>query len=318
MTLSMRQRYTRHYRRRGTVYLAVLAVAMIVTTIGLSGLLALRIRQSNLADSEAATIARITAASYVERTMLSLALDDNWKSNTPDDTWTGTQQWGRATCSYKVVEERASNLMANGGWPVRIYGRSEVGDVVRIYSVLFRPPGSPEIPNLLENGTFEDGMASWTGRGFCTLTPETDNPAEGSTSCLASGRYSYWSGPVQAVTNKLTNGQTYYTEAWLKNTAYFEPMKLTLHTRSTGSGERWHTVWIPVAGGSWQKVAGTFTVQWVGDLEYAYWYAETWVTNQNFFLDEAILVEGTELPEPQVSNDSFGPVAGSWRREVLP
>jgi hypothetical protein len=68
-------------------------------------------------------------------------------------------------------------------------------------------------------------------------------------------------------------------------------------------------VWVNDSG--WTELTATLTPTWSGSLNAAYVKVDTAWGNTIFYLDDVVLIE-------EVGVQPLVPLAGSWRREVLP
>ncbi len=130
------------YRRRGSAYISLLGVSMIVTVIGLSALLGTRVELRTAGLTEAATQARYSAASGLELVLLRIATDPKWRTTYSNDTWTAEETILDVAFSFKLVDEQDGDLANDLTQPVRLFAKAIVGDAVRIYSVLLEAEGA--------------------------------------------------------------------------------------------------------------------------------------------------------------------------------
>ena len=96
--------------RQGSVYVMVLASSMILTTIGLGALLAIRVqRRSNQMTQDMAE-ARLHAQSAVELGLLFVQTDPNWRSVWSNGMWMSDQSLDDGTYSIKGVDPDDGDL----------------------------------------------------------------------------------------------------------------------------------------------------------------------------------------------------------------
>ena len=98
------------HRRRGSVYIAVLGAAMIVTIIGLSALLATGIQRRSAGAMNRAMNARFYAQSAVEMGLHLVLVDRNWRANRVDGTWIAKQSIGSGTFSLEATDPEDGDL----------------------------------------------------------------------------------------------------------------------------------------------------------------------------------------------------------------
>ncbi len=292
-------------QRRGSVYIATLGAATLVTIIGLSALVGARI-QTRVADGEINTAkADLCAQSVVDIVLKRVDGDPTWRTTYANDVWTTDETIDDLTFSYKFVDEEDADLADDRGDPVRLFARASVGAAVRILSVLLQPSAG----NILTNGDIENGVTGWLDLGECDLQSDTATPHGGVASMKVRNRDWYYSGPNQDVTAQITKGATYSTGVWIKlNSTETARVHLVLYT-DLGTEYAFFETPSPVAT-SWTYVTGTLTPTWTGTLITAYWEARPTSTTQEYHIDDAFFVEAAK--------DILTPVAGTWRREVMP
>ncbi|MFG0331478.1 MAG: hypothetical protein ACF8PN_16445 [Phycisphaerales bacterium] len=120
--------------RRGSAYVLVLMISMLVVVTGLGGLLTNRVRrqaQSTVRDMETA---RRLAISAIDLALLEVATT-NWRSTRLNDTWTTPQPLGAGDISYKFVDEIDGILADDATEPVKLIGRGVIGSTIQMSSV---------------------------------------------------------------------------------------------------------------------------------------------------------------------------------------
>ena len=295
------RKHTRH--RRGSVYVATLGAATLVTIIGLSALVGARI-QTRVADGEINTAkADLCAQSVVDIVLKRVDGDPTWRTTYANDVWTTDETIDDLTFSYKFVDEDDGDLADDRGDSVRLFARASVGAAVRILSVLLQTPAG----NILTNGDIENGFTGWEDLGECDLQLYTDTPHSGATYMWIKNRVWYTSGPNQDVTTQITQGTTYWTGVWIRMKDFAETVRVDL-VLNTDQGVQYAYFETPSAvGTSWTYVTGTLTPTWTGTLTTATWEARTTTTTQEYKIDDAFFIEA-----------ALTPVAGTWRREIMP
>ncbi len=293
-------------RRRGSVYVAVLGVAMMVTILGLSALAATRLRRDSAVGTETVVKASLYAQSVVDIVLYRLENDPNWRTTYTHDIWTADEPVGEVTFAYHFVDEADGDLANDPTQPVRLYVKATVGEAVRIASVRLAPP---EPVNLLTNPGMEDVGVDWTGTGLwgdCTLDWDTDEPHTGAVCLETMWRENTYGGPSQDVTSKIKNGATYYSEVWIKGDVINNVKSVAIDMVTT-NGLAYDNFWAAWSWFEWTKVSGTITPAWTGDLLQAYWHVETDAGTYKFRIDDAVLIE---------QDYTMHIVPGTWRQEV--
>ena len=127
---------------RGSAYVLVLGTAMVVTTIGMSALLIMRVHTHTANASRDEIKARFYGQSVVDIVLFRIANDANWRTTYTNDTWTGREKIRELRFRYKLVDEEDGDLADDVYQPARLYAEATVGAAVRIYSVLLNPGSS--------------------------------------------------------------------------------------------------------------------------------------------------------------------------------
>jgi hypothetical protein len=297
----------RRASRRGGIYVAVLGVAMVVTLIGLSALLAVRVDQRATDLMENAVKVDFQAQATVDRALLRLNSIANWRTTYTNDTWTAGQTFDGVTTSFKLVDELDGNLANDANQPVRVYGRAVAGDALRMYSVCVQPRSTP---NLLANADMEAGTASWSASN-CQIEARTDDYHGGTKSVYAKNRVYSSSGPKQILVAPIENGVPYRFEGWVRVDLFMSSVRLVIETTGSNSGTQSFSSGTALAGMIWTRVAGTITPSWSGALQSAAVYVTTALGTTAFKIDDAALVNADPTR-------ALVPAPGTWRREVLP
>jgi hypothetical protein len=122
-------------RRRGSVYLAVLGVAMIVLTLAVGGIMAARVQARSSDGSGDMTEARQAALSGLELARLWMLQDSAWRANraAANGTWATNLAVGNgATVSISVVDPVDGNLTNRPHDPVTITATGRKGQAVQV------------------------------------------------------------------------------------------------------------------------------------------------------------------------------------------
>jgi len=302
--------------RRGSVYVALLGVTTIVTIIGVSALMAVRIQRRAAEAGNDAAEARFYAQSAADLALFWIQNDPLWRQHCSNDTWLPDLALDLGTLTWKLVDELDGDLANDTAHPARLYARGTIGATVRIHSVLLEQEQVDPSANLLTNADMESGTTGWTGLGYCDLESKTDGPHGGAAYLRVKNRDYVWAGPNQYITTKITSGTAYNAQAWVKTKDFAEPFRLTIYTRSTDSGNDWVYVITPPVGTEWTFISATLTPTWTGTLSRSTFYVETTASTQEFRIDDALLCESDGSGPGGTL--TMVPVAGTWRRETLP
>jgi hypothetical protein len=290
--------------RRGSMYIAVLLIATIVSVIGISALTVTRLQLRSAEGASDVTAACLYAQSAIEMGLFTVNDDADWRSVYSNDDWLPERSIGDGVYTLKLVDEVNGSLTADPNAAVRLYGWGMAGDAVRIYSVLLEVRG---VPNLLRNPGIESGTTYWVDMGDCDLEAD-EGEFHGGAACLhVQNRDDEWAGPRQDIADQLTEGVMYETEVWVR-------MKDFSETAWLGIWYRTEYGWVSdyfssgTVGTGWTLLSGQFTAGWSGTLSQAYWKVDTQWSSQEFMIDDAVLHAAGD------GSAGIVPVAGTWRR----
>jgi hypothetical protein len=143
--------------RRGSVYLAVLSIALVVSVIGVSALVGIRNEQAALRLTENAVQADFLAQSAFDLALRTLMENTSWRTTYTNNTWAALGVVGDAALAFKLVDEADGVLAGDPNQPVRLYARSALAGAIRIYSARVARSGSG---NLVTNGGIESGTTA--------------------------------------------------------------------------------------------------------------------------------------------------------------
>ena len=297
-------------RRRAGVYIAVLGASVIVLTVGLSALLAVRIQGRGIRLSQDAVHARFGARSALEFAHFLVSADPTWRSTFTHDTWVGPITLDdRMNLEFKLVDELDGDLTGDSSQPVRLFAKATVGDVVRIESAELALP-EDNSRNLLTNPGFKSGIATWSSWN-CTVDVASD-PRRGAASMVLEDRVTPVSNAHQDITSTVENGESYYVEVWVRADWGNEMISISIKTTATTSGVRTFITPSVLVGPQWTLVSGVLTPTWNGTLTEARWRVYSYPDggSRDFYIDDAILI---------LSDDTtLHVVPGTSRQEVLP
>ncbi len=297
-------------RQRGSVYLMVLGASMLVTVIGVSALLSVRVQQRAAATVASAEQADLLAMTAIDQALYQIGHVTDWRNRYSNDVWTSEVSFGGGRYSFKLVDETDGNLADDIDEPVRVYGRATLGGATRIVSVEVSMNALPSA-SLITNGGGESGATGWSGSG-CSVTADSTYKHSG-----AAGLRVAYRGSSSAVPNQyldvatLTSGEMYQTEFWFNSLGHnHHQVRAVLEYVSSTDGTRTIplTPWTSL-GATWNHVSGTATISWSGTLSQARLYIEVDAHTHDFVFDDVSMV---------IPDDSryACPVPGTWRSEV--
>lgn len=298
---------TRHrHHRRGSAYVLVLAVSMIVTVIGLSAITVTRIQRRTIEGTHDAHIARNYAISAIDLALLETDVDPSWRKTYTHDTWVADRALGRGTIKWKLVDTVDTDLDNGDDHGVKVLAWGMVGGTTQKASVLLEAKAET---NLFGNPDMEDGTSDWSVSGTGDIESSSVDPHGGVSSLHIFNRANYWSVPAQAIDVALfENGVTYDFTIWVKIDST-QQITLELSTVASGSGAGAFESDPTLCGaGTWTEVTGTITPSWTGDLTSATVSINTQTSHQ-LWLDDALLTSASQAGSMQI-------VSGSWAKEV--
>lgn len=297
--------------RRGSVYLAVLGAAAIVAVLGLSAIVVARI-QLRVANAQTESVrAKVTAQSMLEVVILRVSALANWRTTHTNNVWSTVETIGDCSFKYKFVDEIDGNLANDATQNVRLHVWGQSGPAVRIQSVCLAPP--PGTANLLSNPGMEQVALTvplkWISHPDGTLETTTSNVHAGTYSARLYNRSGPSSGIRQDFEQALQSGAAYTLQAYMRSSQSTSG-RLSLVAVSTGSGTQTSSVTAALTVNSWTLVSGSVTPNWSGTLLDAWIHMNTTTGSAELRLDNGSVTLS--------SNGTMIPIAGTWRREILP
>src|SRR5262245_43690071 len=135
----------------------VLGSAILLSVIGISAVMAVRVELQSSADAADAAQAVCCAHGAVDY-VAQMAADDNSWIAAQGNAWRGPVNLGRGRFEWRFVDATGT-LAEYGTRPLaRLFVRGTCGRARRIFSLLTILPGDYEC---VLNGGFEDGNADW-------------------------------------------------------------------------------------------------------------------------------------------------------------
>ncbi len=164
--------------RRGSAYVFVLGISLIVTVLGMGALTLSRISQKAVGAGNDWEAAGDLAFSATEHAISAINIaaktsPSTWRSSYTSRQTAFTQAMGRGTFSWALKDEVDGNLTADYLRPFRIYGIGVVGSVTRIYSVQVIPAGTPL--DVLRTALHSDSTVTLTGNAQAVNGPISSN-----------------------------------------------------------------------------------------------------------------------------------------------
>lgn len=130
-------------RRPASIYVMVLATALLVSVLGLSALLNVQVRSQAPSSGADFTQARLLAQSAIDYGMWLTVSDPGWRSNRPNGAWlTGLSAAG-GTMDLSVVDPNDGDLADMPTEAVRMTGTGRFGEAAYSLSVRLKPQAIP-------------------------------------------------------------------------------------------------------------------------------------------------------------------------------
>jgi hypothetical protein len=127
--------------RRGSTYLLVLSVALIVAAVSLSSIMILRVGSRSAASSNDWDEAGVLALAATEYAMNQINTNSNWRTTYTSNVESSSVNLGRGSFTFKLVDTIDGNLTNDPTQPVKLYGIGRVGSTTRVYSLTIEPVG---------------------------------------------------------------------------------------------------------------------------------------------------------------------------------
>ncbi len=303
-------RRQRDHRRRGSVYLLVLAVSGLVMIIGMSAVAATRIQQRGQLDEAHAAEAQVLADAALQIALERLVNDPNWRDTYTHEQWTGWEALGDGGFTFKLEDLNDTALDDDDEEPFRLTARATRGEAVRLVSIEVE---ALEVlgPELVTNGDMEAGSAGYGRTALAgNINGYSDSPHGGNIYLAFENRFTQLDAWKQDLPNgDIETDKTYRCTVWMRLPNTPEDVKIGLYT-SQGFSIRYVDEATP-AGTTWTKVTADLTPDFSFTPDLTYVYGVTVSGNQTIHFDD--------LSVREVLNDSpFMVVRGSYRRQLDP
>ena len=138
-----RSKFVRSHRRAGSLYVAVMGVATVVSIVGFSALTLARVKLKAAGDENDRHIARLLALSAVELAISDINSNASWRTTQVNNVEFPSPPipLGSGTMTYKFVDADG-DLTDDVEDPVQLYGIGRVGNAVHVHSVELTPDGN--------------------------------------------------------------------------------------------------------------------------------------------------------------------------------
>lgn len=153
-------------RRRGSTYVMVLGLSLVLTVIGLSALTVSRVTGRMVAANRDFSETRFLAFTAAEHALNRINADDDWR--TTFNGATVAKSFGRGTFSWRVVDEDDGDLTDGNSDPATIFATGTVNDASHTLSVRITRDGG--VLNSLSACLAVGGQVEVTVGNALTLT----------------------------------------------------------------------------------------------------------------------------------------------------
>ena len=120
------------HQRRGMMYAVAVGAALVVTVVGISALMAVRVERVSANATGTLDAARFLAQSAVESGVWKMNHESGWRSSQANGRWTTDQALGNGTYTLDGVDPIDADLADSKTEPVRLTGTGTLGDAVYI------------------------------------------------------------------------------------------------------------------------------------------------------------------------------------------
>jgi len=146
--------------------------------------------------------------------------------------------------------------------------------------------------NIIFNGDLEQANAThWETGFFGSIQLADETQRNGLYSLRSENRLRWYDGPMQRVTTRITQGNVYQLDAWVKMASQEEHnIEARLYFRDE-AGHHWMRIDRQRVGADWVQLNGTVSVQATGDIEEARVHFFGPAAGNHFYIDDVILQE---------------------------
>ncbi len=130
-------------QRRGGVYIAVLATALVVALLSMSALVGQRLQNRLIIASTDMRQAQLNANSAVELALLTMKQDTNWRTTYTNGNWFVKRGTGKGTCTLDVTDPIDGDLANSADDPVVVLGIGYSGGAEQRVKVTIDPRKEP-------------------------------------------------------------------------------------------------------------------------------------------------------------------------------
>jgi hypothetical protein len=126
-------------RSRGSIYVLVLMISVMIAVIGISSVAISRVQLRMSGGTNGVTEASFYADSAVDLALYELSQDPNWRTSYTHDTWVSEQAIGSGSFKWKFVDQVDTDLSDNATDPVWLIAWGMAGSATQKLSVGLQP-----------------------------------------------------------------------------------------------------------------------------------------------------------------------------------
>lgn len=167
-------RPSRRATRRGSIYVLVLLVSMIVMVAGLGAIMLSRANIRSTVATRDWSRAGVAARGGIEYALAVMNTSGTWRSDAGNAAPTGPMTVDGAAVSVALVDEADADLANDPSQPVRVYAAARVGSARRTYSVLAAPASTTGM-DVLRCALHTGGTLTVSGNALVSGGPLSSN-----------------------------------------------------------------------------------------------------------------------------------------------
>lgn len=137
-----RRRPRQPAKERGTIYVLVLGVVMLLVVLGVAGVKVSQIKLERSGLQQDLAVATLVAENAIDVTHKQIDGTVTWRTGVGDNKWSEKLSYGGALVYVKYIDEIDGRMSDDPTQRFRLYTKAVVGEAVRVYSVEMIPDDS--------------------------------------------------------------------------------------------------------------------------------------------------------------------------------